>query len=78
MDKPFLWIADVLEGSPAKEAGLLLGDAILEFGQIREASGSGDELLMTIKALVESSLNSPIGLKILRKSIMEEAEILDV
>ena len=28
----FLWISDVLDGSPAQEAGLQLGDAIIQFG----------------------------------------------
>ena len=29
---PCLWITDVREGSPAADAGLLLGDAVLSFG----------------------------------------------
>ena len=31
-DDPSLWITDVREGSPAADAGLLLGDAVLSFG----------------------------------------------
>ena len=31
---PFVWIADVIPGSPADEAGLVVGDAVHQFGHI--------------------------------------------
>ena len=31
-EDPSLWITDVVEGSPAADAGLLLGDAVISFG----------------------------------------------
>ena len=31
-EDPCLWITDVREGSPAADAGLLLGDAVRSFG----------------------------------------------
>ena len=33
--EPSLWITDVREGSAAADAGLLLGDAIVSFGDFR-------------------------------------------
>ena len=33
--EPSLWITDVREGSAAADAGLLLGDAIMSFGDFR-------------------------------------------
>jgi hypothetical protein len=41
--QPFLWVTDVMPDSPAQEAGLLLGDGILMFGDIVEENAEAGE-----------------------------------
>ena len=47
----------MLEGSPAHEAGLQLGDAIVKFGSIE---GATDDVLAAVKALVEAHKDQQI------------------
>ncbi|CDW73038.1 26s proteasome non-atpase regulatory subunit 9 [Stylonychia lemnae] len=72
---PFAWISDVINDSPAQQAGLKMGDAIYKFGDVDH---SNHENLNAIVELVKKSLNNPIQVKVLRKNLFggsEEKEI---
>eukprot|EP00347_Sterkiella_histriomuscorum_P014366 403361144 len=68
---PFAWISDVIEGSPAQDSGLKMGDAIYRFGNINH---DNHENLNAIVELVKSSLNNPIQVKVLRKNLFGGSE----
>lgn len=68
---PFAWISDVIADSPAESAGLKLGDAIYQFGDVNHTN---HENLQAIVNLVKSNLNFAITVKVLRKTLLGTSE----
>ncbi len=61
----------MIEGSPASEAGLKLGDAIYKFGEVNSTNHNN---LQSIVNLVKEKLNQEIEVKVLRKTIFGTSE----
>lgn len=71
MKIPFAWISDVINNSPAANAGLKIGDAIYKFGTIDHTN---HENLQNIVKVVKQNLTFQIPVKVLRKTIMGTTE----
>lgn len=72
---PFAWISDVIGGSPADQAGLKMGDAVFQFGEVNHTNH--DELRAIVE-LVKANLDSPIKVRVLRKNIFGGGEERDI
>jgi len=72
---PFAWVSDVIEGSPADQAGLKFGDAIHLFGDINSQTHSN---LSGVVDLVKNSLNEVIKVKLIRKTLLGGTEDKEV
>lgn len=73
---PFALIDEVSEGSPAKEAGLAVGDEICQFGDIRrDASTDVNACFAAIAQLVPKSMGTPIQVAVLRGAPPERVEL---
>ena len=68
---PFAWISDVLQDSPAQQAGLKIGDAIYKFGPINHQNHDN---LRSIVTIVTQMINQEIEVKVLRKTIFGTTE----
>ncbi len=69
---PFAWVSEVHEHSPAADAGLLVGDAIVQFGW---ADSSSHDNLQALAKIVGASIGQPIKIAVLRKT---EATTIDL
>ena len=56
------------EGSPADQDGLMIGDAIMDFGGVK--SNVAENALQQIVARIQGSIGQPIEVKFLRKNIV--------
>ena len=77
MQEPFAKIASVEKGSPADEAGLMEGDAIINFNGILY-KGVSKNPLITFKDIVTSKIGEAIPLSVVRKNkenILEVANL---
>ena len=63
----------MLEGSPAAEAGLEQGDAIVQFGW---ADSSNHDKLAALSKIVRNSIDQPIKVKLLRKTSPDTIEVV--
>merc|ERR1712129_618960 len=63
----FAWIDEVTDGSPASEAGLMVGDHVCRFGGIdRVATGDLNACFAAIQRLVPASVNTEVDVLVLR------------
>lgn len=62
----FAIINEILDGSPAKESGLIDGDKLISFGTVSAKAGS--DAINMLPEIVRSNMNKPISLKISRSS----------
>ena len=60
----FAIINEILDGSPAKEAGLVDGDRLVSFGMVSVKSGS--DAINMLPEVVRTNMNKPISVKISR------------
>ena len=72
---PFAWISDVISGSPADQAGLKMGDAVFQFGEVNHTNH--DELRAIVEP-VKAQVNNPIKVRVLRKNLFGGSEERDV
>ncbi len=72
MEDQGIWVGNVLENSPASEAGFNIGDKILEIND--ETVSSIEE----VKGKLESGLSNTLNVKISRKSMFGTEEILNL
>jgi len=63
--EPFLKVTRVDSGSPAEQAGIILGDEIVQFGSVN-ADNYKD--LREIGNVVQNSVNQPITIKVMRQN----------
>lgn len=61
----------MISDSPAESAGLKLGDAIFQFGEVNHTN---HENLQAIVTLVKNNLNFAIPIKVLRKTLLGTSE----
>lgn len=60
---PFAAIDEMIEGSPAAQDGLRLGDLVVRFGNVV----MGDELLPRLASEAQSNQGSPVSVAIMRQ-----------
>lgn len=73
-DVPFAAVTSVEEDSPADEAGLLVGDRVLQFGDIALVAAAGktgapptvQQLFDSLPVLVAASVDKPVEIELLR------------
>lgn len=61
--KPFAWVDQIDENSPAQKADLRVGDHIVKFGNLSEKNFTD---LNSLKLFVDSNLRKPISVYVLR------------
>ena len=69
---PFLWVGEVNEGSPAQEAGLLVGDAVVSYGGVDHAS---EDAMSEIARMTQMKENYEIKVTVIRKGVEEPIEL---
>eukprot|EP00894_Picocystis_sp_ML_P000547 jgi/Pico_ML_1/51064/g2165.t1 len=71
---PFAIVEDVQSDSPAAEAGLKVGDRILEFGDVRKG-GNGDETAR-LATVLRAAENQPLRILLLRTGQVQVAHVV--
>jgi S1-C subfamily serine protease len=69
---PFLWIHEVSPGSPGEEAGLKIGDGVVKFDTVDFRTDNG---LKQIAQIVQTMVNHPLALKVLREDGSHDLEL---
>jgi len=72
--KPFAIIDEVTDGSPAHEAGLVVGDQVIFFAGVDARTGSGDPLPRVAAALAANE-NRPVSALVLRRGAKTEVSV---
>ena len=72
--KPFAIIDEVTDGSPAHEAGLVVGDQVISFAGVDARVGSGDPLPKVAAALAANE-NRPVSALVLRRGAKTEVSV---
>ena len=65
---PFVWIHDVMPGSPAEQDGFHIGDAICDFGGV--TAEAGEEGLNKVVDTIKQNPDRPITVEVLRKNLV--------
>ena len=69
---PFLWVGEVNDGSPAQEAGLQVGDAVIAYDRVDHSTS---EAMPEIARITKQKEGYPITVKVVRKGSSEPIEL---
>ena len=74
---PFVWIHEVVPGSPAEQDGFHIGDAVCQFGGV--TADAGEEGLNLVVDTIKQNPGRQITVRVLRKNlVMGRVDAVDI